>query len=213
MEILITVLMSSHGILKVNNRVFEGNFENNEIKNGKVTIYLDDRFYKYIGDFNKDRKFHGHGTLFLNKKGVKTTKFYEGEFKDDKMHGQGKSFNIFSNEVEYEGEFKDDKKNGKGKMYKYKTILDGEFKDDIFISGTKTTTTENNEVFKYSGTFNSDEQLSGDSCTFYINDKIIHKGKFENGNFIENNSDYAAKGDYNFFEKFTGRNLIDNLFN
>lgn len=43
--------------------------------------------------------------------------FFEGEFKNNKLNGQGKI--TYNNGTVYEGEFKDNKFNGQGKIHIY----------------------------------------------------------------------------------------------
>ena len=58
-----------------------------------------------------------------------SVKFYEGEFKDDKLNGRCKCTFMPSGQV-YEGECKDDKRNGRGKMtFPSGQVYEREFKD------------------------------------------------------------------------------------
>jgi hypothetical protein len=76
----------------------------------------------YDGEW-KDDTMHGRGTLKWPSGGV-----YEGEWKNDTMHGRGT--NTQPDGSVYEGEFKDDRPHGRG-TYKYADghVYEGEWKD------------------------------------------------------------------------------------
>ena len=75
----------------------------------------------YIGDFKNGLR-DGSGISELN--GYK----YNGEWKEDLLHGQGKF--IFKSGDVYEGELKDGKYNGQGKyIWKDGSVYEGEWKD------------------------------------------------------------------------------------
>ena len=69
---------------------------------------------QYIGEVNDDKDHHGQGTLILAS-GDK----YEGEFKDDRMHGKG-TYTFGPNSKwagdQYEGGYKDGKQHGQGTL-------------------------------------------------------------------------------------------------
>ena len=77
---------------------------------------------KYEGEW-KDDKMHGHGTYTFHD-GDK----YEGEWKDDKMHGQG--IYTWANREKYVGDFKYGKQHGQGtNTYANGDKYVGEWKD------------------------------------------------------------------------------------
>lgn len=88
--------------------VFDGEFENGHFKKGTLTI----QSTKY-GILKRD-----------------------GEFKSDRLEGQGKFF--VNNKLYYEGDFKDGKPNGKGKRYDEngKVIYEGNFENGMPMADT-----------------------------------------------------------------------------
>ena len=59
---------------------------------------------------------------------------YEGEFKNNKLHGKGKM--TCADSTVAEGEFKNDKLHGQGKMtFVDGTVYDGKFKDNNLYNG------------------------------------------------------------------------------
>ncbi|MCL2177378.1 MAG: hypothetical protein FWB72_05520 [Firmicutes bacterium] len=99
--------------------------EQNLVQDGTTTLYFADGS-KYEGEV-KGGKRSGVGVLF-SKYGVKV---YEGEWLDDKSHGQGKAYfdkdpddkdRSYRNQtivggLAYDGQFKNGKRDGKGKLY------------------------------------------------------------------------------------------------
>ena len=84
---------------------------------------------KYVGEFKED-KIHGQGTYTYANGGK-----YIGEYKDDKRHGQGTY--TFTDGGKYVGEYKDGKKHGLG-TYTFASgrkefgfFMNGEFVPDI----------------------------------------------------------------------------------
>jgi len=84
-----------------------------DFKNVKI-IYTNGDIYE--GSIKDGKKMYGELTF--------KTGFYDGEWKDDKRHGEGKSQ---VNDSYYEGKWKDDKRHGKGVLL---GIYDGEWEDD-----------------------------------------------------------------------------------
>ena len=78
-----------------------------------MTLAIFGEDLNYVGEW-KDDKMNGQGTL-TEPNGVK----YIGEWKDDKMNGQGTE--IYSDGDKYVGEWKDGKKHGRGIIYSYDT--------------------------------------------------------------------------------------------
>lgn len=123
----------------------------------------------YIGDFKNGLR-DGSGISELN--GYK----YNGEWKEDLLHGQGKF--IFKSGDVYEGELKDGKYNGQGKyIWKDGDVYEGEWKDgDINGQGKKTY--NNKEV--YEGAWKDGEQ-HGLGKYIYRNGKTHYEGQWKNG--------------------------------
>jgi hypothetical protein len=118
------------GELKMGKKIYVGELLKYR-PNGKGTLYKKKKEkYKiiYYGDF-VEGKFQGNGILFYN---YKKKTYYEGEFKDNKRHGNGKYY--VNNKLKYEGEFKDDKYNGLGTIY----YQDVSYYKGGFTNGKKT---------------------------------------------------------------------------
>lgn len=65
--------------------------------------------FEYIGEF-KEGEFNGFGKLNEKDKEV-----YEGSFRANMKHGNGRQEDLVSG-LQYEGGWKEDKKNGQGKV-------------------------------------------------------------------------------------------------
>ena len=123
----------------------------------------------YIGDFKNGLR-DGSGISELN--GYK----YNGEWKEDLLHGQGKF--IFKSGDVYEGELKDGKYNGQGKyISKDGDVYEGEWKDGE-INGQGKKTYNNKEV--YEGAWKDGEQ-HGLGKYIYRNGKTHYEGQWKNG--------------------------------
>ncbi len=104
---------------------------------------------KYCGDFIQG-KYQGDGILYYD---FKEKNYYEGEFMDNKRHGNGKYY--IKNKLKYDGEFKDDEYDGIGTIY---------YPDDSY----------------YRGEF-SNGKRNGEGKQFNRNNSIIEEGEFEDG--------------------------------
>ena len=97
--------------------------------------------YIYEGNFHNDLK-DGKGRI----KYFQTGDLYEGEFKDDKINGQGTY--IWKNKCQYTGEFKNGEMNGEGKF----TWPNGSEYEGDYVKGIRegfgTFTWSNGKVFK-----------------------------------------------------------------
>ena len=121
---------------------------------------------KYEGEF-KDEKMTGQGTF--THKDYK----YVGEFKDDKFNGQGTL--TYGNGNKYVGEFKDDERNGQGTFtMPNEDKYVGEFKDDKF-NGQGTYTYK--EGHKYVGEFKDDSFNGQGTITFANGNKRVGEWK------------------------------------
>ena len=123
----------------------------------------------YIGDFKNGLR-DGSGISELN--GYK----YNGEWKEDLLHGQGKF--IFKSGDVYEGEFKDGKYNGQGKyISKDGDVYEGEWKDgEKHGQGKKTY----NDKVVYEGAW-KDGERHGLGKFIYRNGKTHYEGQWKNG--------------------------------
>ena len=124
--------------------------------NGKGTLYEERKVrikkkmqIKYCGDF-VEGKFEGNGILYYN---YNDKTYYEGEFKNNKRHGNGKYY--LKNILKYEGEFKDDEYDGEGTVY----YEDGSYYKGGFSKGRK----------------------NGEGAIYDKNNSILDEGEFENG--------------------------------
>ena len=162
-------------IIKKTENVLEPDDEIIEIrKESKMDSFIDDiavktktntgkSYYEsgellYEGEFKED-KLHGKGALYYEDGKL----WYEGEFKEDKCHGKGKEY-YESGELWYEGEFKEDMWHGKGnKYYKNgKMLYEGEL-----IKGN----------------------LHGKGKLYYENGELCYEGNWKDGkrlSFLDN---------------------------
>ena len=138
---------------------------------------------QYEGEWKDDKK-HGQGT-YTSAEGEK----YVGEYKNDKMHGQGTY--TFADGDKYIGGFKDDKKHGQGTYTSAEgEKYVGEYKNDkMHGQGTLTLT----EGDKYVGGF-KDDAMHGQGTITSVDGRIL-QGQFKDGEWI-NGKEYAA-GEYN----------------
>ena len=126
-------------------------------------------FSTYNGEW-KDDKMHGWGQLTDN------LYTYNGEWKDNKMHGLGEATSDFST---YIGEWKDDKMHGFGKMEEGSSIYVGEWKDDKKNGKGKMNKGREKEV--YIGQWEEDMKKGNGKMTKTVNDvKSEYIGKWNN---------------------------------
>ncbi len=134
-----------------------------------VGTFIDPSGEKYVGEF-KDDKLHGQGT-YTFASGEK----YVGEYRDGKRHGQG-TFTSPSGQ-KYVGEFKDGKRHGQG-TYTFpggeKYV--GEFRDGNY-HGQGTLTFPDGE--KYVGEYRDDKRNGQGTYTFPGGEKYV--GEFRDG--------------------------------
>ena len=177
---------------KYNALIYYGEYKNGKY-NGYGILYKWER-EEYEGYF-KDNEYNGKGIEYYSKKKIK----YNGEFRNGKYHGIGIKYkedgNIeyngtfengefiqgFQSTNEYEGEIIQKKKNGKGKLYiNYSLRFEGDFIDDVFIKGI---VYDKNEKKFFEGTIDENNKIQGN---FYVKNKIIFTGKFEDYKDISN---------------------------
>ena len=126
----------------------------------------------YIGEYdNMTALYHGKGILIKESKNY----FYEGTFKRGKKCGVGMFYKVFSsvnNIIYYRGEFQNNKFEGFGqKIIKGDTNIRfqrGTFCEGKIVQGEEQVYYLNTPYLtysKYSGTFDENEQYSGDQCT------------------------------------------------
>jgi hypothetical protein len=133
---------------------------------------------QYIGQF-KDDKINGQGT-FAHASGDK----YEGQFKDDKYDGQG-TF-IFANGKKYVGQLKDGKKHGQGTLiWTNGDKYEGQFKDDKY-DGQGTFTFANGT--KYVGQW-KDGKYDGQGTFYNVKGSIYKQGLWSDNKFITANAE------------------------
>ena len=211
---------------KKNKNHYIGQFKNDKLEGGGILTYPDGK--KYKGSFN-DNLFHGKGEIEL-KYGNKNYLF-NGLFVNNKISGLGVLKNdeieIFGNwngmkiskgtitykntNMKYEGNIKysrfEFRKNGKGVLNYYHEeesvcTMDGEFKDDKFISGKLILRIEDysnkEKKFKYeveySGSYDDNYCLHGNNCSIFIKNRYYDKkinsfyGNFNHGKIISGGS-------------------------
>lgn len=123
---------------------------------------------KYVGEF-KDDKLNGQGT-YTYADGTK----YVGEFKDGKANGQ---FTVtYANGDKYVGEFKENVFNGQGTWTRATGVYVGQFKDGQ-ATGLATWTTPSGD--KYVGEF-KDGKYNGQGVYYNSDGSIAEQGIYEN---------------------------------
>ena len=115
-------------------RILKSFSKNGKVVKGKALMYYDEpninsmKFKNiYEGDYQNNKR-DGYG-VFIYENGDK----YEGEYMDDNINGKG--VYTWANGNKYEGQFKDNKKEGKGKLSFNNNIVEGLWKNDLFIGG------------------------------------------------------------------------------
>lgn len=105
--------------------IYDGQMEKG-LPNGEGTLLYPNTGERYVGHFVDYRR-DGFGKLYTSE-GLPV---YEGEWKNDKQHGQGKSF--LGGVCRYDGQWKDGKKSGKGTEFDAKgnVLFQGNWENDI----------------------------------------------------------------------------------
>ena len=211
-------LKECYGVLydDKNTEVYIGVLKNGIPNNAKfVSIYDDDEYLIYIGDFNSF-KYHGKGTLFFEKN---NKVFFKGQFKYGEFIS-GRLYDPYGNFI-YEGTFMNEiPKEGKNiKLYKINTNLkyegdifnykyngNGKLYSEIkFYEGNK----ENKLIFE--GNF-KDGKYNGYGKLYYYDKEydiyyLYYEGNFENGFFEGKGLIYYLTG-----EKYYEGNFKNNHF-
>eukprot|EP00622_Pseudochattonella_farcimen_P002660 FR737637.1.p1 GENE.FR737637.1~~FR737637.1.p1 ORF type:complete len:226 (+),score=34.92 FR737637.1:1-678(+) len=134
----------------------------------------------YDGDFNQEKMEHGQGTYVWTKKNeddeivLKAT--YTGSYVDGKRCGVGTM--TFPNGDVYQGEWKDNKMNGQG-LYRFKRT--GDVFDGIFVDGLKEgkgTYEYGEDRSKLSGNWSKGTIVDGD---WILEGSGVYSGSFGNG--------------------------------
>ena len=148
-----------------------------------VGIYTYDDGGKYEGEW-KDNKKHGQGTY-----NWPSGSSYVGNWKDDKKHGQGTY--TYQSGASYVGEYKDGKKHGRG-TYTYPdgSIYVGQLENDNF-SGQGTLIEADGH--KYVGEFKDDDFNGQGSLTLANGEK--YAGEFKDNDFNGQGSLTLTNGD------------------
>lgn len=154
-----------------------------EWKRGKLILGREECYTKAYLDLPDVQKVYA-----LNGPGKRTWRDgseEEGEFKDNKLNGQGKKTK--SGRVD-EGEFKDNKLNGKGTRTFDGTVEEGDFENGKLINGKRTIIKGNLKTVD-EGEFNANNMLrEGTRRRYSIGPeelKNTYEGTFENGHLIE----------------------------
>lgn len=150
-----------------NHNVYKGEFKDGVIRKGNTKVCFvcleGDEFMAMVfyGDFNAKGQLHGKGMTICACDGDDFYDTYEGEFKNARRHGKGKSTRDgeMGSHI-YEGDWVDDKRHGKGKYVI--TIKEGKLKS-----------TES-----YEGDFRNDEKHGKGKLLFMSGE--FYEGEFKN---------------------------------
>ena len=154
--------------------------------------------------------------------GIINYKRFSTKYKEAEKDGQGKEFDIYTNELIFEGLYKNGKKNGKGREYDRinNIIFEGEYKNDKRngigkeFDNCKNIIFEGNYINGIRNGFGKD----------YIDKIIIYEGNFFNGekyglgkeysNLKNNNGEYfyLFEGEYLRNHKVKGKLYINGKF-
>ena len=175
-----------------NNFIYNGEFNNEGIIDGKGIKIMSNKNTVYKGGFLID-KYHGNGILIKNKSSlygcwnngicsgnveyIMDNEFkYNGNFENNKKNGFG--IEIYQDGSQYEGNFVDNKKSGKG-VYKFSNgeKYEGEFENDLYNGRGKYTWKTKGQ--KYEGEFRNGK-INGKGI-FNYEDGSIYSGNFVGG--------------------------------
>lgn len=155
--------------------IYEGEFNDKGERHGKGIMHYTVDDVFYEGDWKND-KMDGNGKYTNGEK----SESYEGEFKNNEFHGHG-IYTDRDDRFTYRGEFANGKRNGMG----YTTTTSamghgttyGEHVNDVFVKGTGKRFLKD---VKEEGDFENNTLVKG---TKY-NNHMIEEGDFENGEII-----------------------------
>ncbi len=155
---------------------YKGRYNQN-MQNGHGTSFYKNGEKRYEGDWVSG-EWQGDGTWHWED----GKPFYEGQFEKGKMHGEGVTY-WENGAVNYEGSFQENKRNGEGKTYSKtkKLEYDGEFVDDM-RHGEGTLFWDNGKR-QYDGNW-QENKYSGQGTEYDINEVVIHRGLFNDGEFV-----------------------------
>lgn len=155
--------------------IYEGEFNEKGERHGKGIMHDIDSDTVYEGDWKND-KMDGNGKFTYGKKSGYKGVSYEGEFKDNDFSGHG---NYIDQKLAYRGEFVNNKKHGMGYVTTTgvmgRCVMYVEFKDDEFIKGTGTRCYKD---VKEEGEFKDDILVKGKR---HYTSGQIEEGDFVNG--------------------------------
>ena len=221
-------------------------------RSGKGVEYYINGKKKYEGEFDNDN-YHGNGKLYKDfesknyqslyylfyngdwkygqrRKGIEYysngNKKYDGEFDNDKYHGNGKLYFQFDNQfnnrniesLNYEGEWKLGKKSGRGKEY----LPNGKLIYEGLYENNKYNDKEGRFYFKngynYIGSF-VNGKIEGKGILFFDGNYYVDKTIEVMNNLFENPSEIlddleiftknVLKGDFSQIKKYEG-NFVNN---
>ena len=172
-------------------------------RDGKAEVTYDNGC-TYVGDFNSEKQKHGQGVYTWKQMDedsgeAKEVAKYEGAYADGKKNGIGKM--TYPNKDEYTGEWKDNKMDGEG-TYKYAKTND--IYSGAWVAGIKSgqgVYEYGADKSKLNGTWESGAFVSGDwvldgCATFkgaFANGKPSGPGSFEFASGITQTGEYVAK--------------------
>ena len=117
--------------------------------------------------------------------GIINYKRFSTKYKEAEKDGQGKEFDIYTNELIFEGLYKNGKKNGKGREYDRinNIIFEGEYKNDKRNGIGKEYYF--NEKLMFEGEFLNGERNGKGKEYNYLNGELIFEGEYLNGERVE----------------------------
>ena len=163
-----------------NQKIYEGQIVKDN-REGFGKSFYKFNIIKYKGNW-KNNKMHGDGQLFSED----NVQIYEGSFVNDKKEGLGTTYN-FQGKIQYKGNFKNDMFHGKGLLYfsnsenATNTILDIQKQPDIEFDG---------EFYQ--------NKKQGFGVLFFTNGNIAYQGSFWNNSFSGEGTSYFKNGKVNY---------------
>ena len=186
-------------IITKNGYYFKGQFLHG-LRHGDKCIEKKEGFKKYEGQFRRD-KMNGEG-IFEWFSGNAKGDIYKGQFKDDLFDGKG--FYKYSNGTAYIGDYKNGKKHGIGK----EIYFDGSFYEGEFKNGEKTGKGkfQDFEGNVYEGNFFNGHKHSKGKITFANGDVLEGLWMYDK---IEGNAYFTSKDGKCYLDKYIEGQLIE----